>query len=187
MARDRLVLCADTAGYGNSDGPADNASMEAYGGALAVALDALGFGKNGQGSVDVLGFHTGNFVAAEIAIQRPDLVRRLVMPGIPYYAGAEAAKRLGPYVKPRPYFTDPDYVGKSYRTSVLETNNGLSTERKHELFVSRLQSGTRSHLGFAAVANYAAADRLPRIQQPVLLPILNETLAEPTRQASKLI
>ncbi|MEE8307051.1 MAG: alpha/beta hydrolase [Gammaproteobacteria bacterium] len=187
MARDRLVLCADTAGYGNSDGPADTSSMEAYGAALATALDALGFGDNGQGPVDVLGFHTGNFVAAEVAIQRPDIVRRLVMPGIPYYSGAERSRRLGPYVNPRPYFTDPDYVGQSYRRSVLDADNGLSMQRRHEVFVSNLKSGTRSHLGFAAVAKYAAQEQLPKIEQPVLLPILNETLAQPTREASKLI
>ncbi len=187
MARDRLVLCADTAGYGNSDGPSDKASMDAYGAALAAALDELGFGAKGHGPVDVLGFHTGNFVASELAIQRPDLVRRLVMPGIPYYSAAERRERLGQYAKPRPYFTDPDYIGNSYRTTVLEADNGLTVERRHELFVSRLLAGTRSHLGFAAVADYPAEHRLPRLEQPVLLPILNETLAQPTREAAKLI
>ena len=187
MAVDRLVLCADTAGYGNSDGPTDQATMEGYGSALAAALEALGFGDNGQGPVDLLGFHTGNFVASEVAIQRPDLVRKLVMPGIPYYPASERRERLGRYAKPRPYFSDPDYVGDSYRSSVLDSDNGLSPIRKHELFVSRLLSGTRSHLGFAAVAEYAADERLPKIQQPVLLPILNETLAQPTRDAARLI
>jgi pimeloyl-ACP methyl ester carboxylesterase len=182
MATDRLVLCADTAGYGNSDGPTKMVPMADYGNALAVALDALGIVRT-----DVLGFHTGNFVAAELAIQRPDLVRRLVMPGIPYYSAAQRREILGRYSKPRPYFSDPDYVGANYRRTVLDADNGLSLARRHDIFVSQLLAGTKSHFGFAAVRDYDADNQLQKIKQPVLLPILNETLAEPTRRASKLI
>ena len=187
VAHDRLVLCPDTAGYGNSDGPLGAATMENYGAALAAALQDLGFGDDGHGPVDVLGFHTGNYIAIELAVQRPELVRRLVMPGIPYYSGEERERRLGQYTKPRPYFSDPDYVGESYRRSVLDADNPLNIERRHELFVSRLLSGPRSHFGFAAVAVYDADPALKRVTQPVLLPILNETLAEPTRNAAKLL
>ena len=126
-------------------------------------------------------------MAAELAIQRPELVNRLVMPGIPYYPAEERERILGQYTKPRPFFSDPDYVGNSYRRNVLDADNPLEPSRRHELFVSQLLSATRSHFGFAAVRDYAADEQLKKIRQPVLLPILNETLAEPTRQAASLL
>lgn len=186
MAEDRWVICPDTAGYGDSDGPTSVPDIAAYANALATALEGLGFGPEGRGGVDLLGFHTGNFVALELAATRPDLVARLVMPGIPYYPPQERQSRLGQYAKPRPYFTDPDYLGSSYRRTVFE-GNYASPKRRHELFVSRLLSGTRSHYGFAAVSEYDPDPRLRALRQPVLLPILNETLAEPTRRAGALI
>ena len=187
MAQDRLVICPDTAGYGDSDGPSAIPDMAAYANALAAALEGLGFGPDGLGAVDLLGFHTGNFVALELAATRPDLVSRLVMPGIPYYSPQERQSRLGQYAKPRPYFTDPDYLGSTYRRMIFDASYAGSRERRHELFVSRLLSGTRSHYGFAAVSQYDPDPRLGQIRQPVLLPILNETLAEPTRRAGALI
>ena len=187
MAADRRVLCPDTAGYGASDGPASQPNMEDYGAALADALTALGYGAGGAGPVDVLGFHTGNFVAAALAVQRPDLVRRLVMPSIPYFAPGDREARRQQYAQPRPYFTDPDYLGASYRRLVLERDNGVPIQRRHDMFVSRLRAGPESHFGFDAVFRYDADAALSAITQPVLMPVLNETLGEPTRQASGFI
>ncbi len=187
MARDRRVLCPDTPGYGASDGPATQPDMDDYGAALADALTALGYGAGGAGPVDVLGFHTGNFVASALAVQRPDLVRRLVMPSIPYFAPERREERRVQYAQPRPYFTDPDYVGASYRRTVLERDTKVPIERRHDLFVSRLRAGPDSHFGFDAVFRYDADRALSAITQPVLLPVLNETLGEPTRQAAALI
>jgi pimeloyl-ACP methyl ester carboxylesterase len=187
MAADRRVLCPDTAGYGASDGPASQPDMADYAGALAEALTALGYGAGGAGPVDVLGFHTGNFVAAALAVQRPDLVRRLVMPSIPYFAPGDREARRQQYAQPRPYFTDPDYLGASYRRGVLERDNGVPIQRRHEIFVSRLRAGPESYFGFDAVFRYDADAALSAITQPVLMPILNETLGEPTRQASAFI
>ncbi|HRX89340.1 MAG TPA: alpha/beta hydrolase [Steroidobacteraceae bacterium] len=185
MATDRLVLCPDTAGYGYSDGPTAPPAMADYGRALGQALLALGFGEQGFGPVDVLGFHTGNYVASELAIQFPTLVRRLVMPSIPYFPAPQRADKLGRYASPRPYFSDPEYIGDSYGRTVLEPEDGLAVARRHELFVSRLLSGPRSHYGFAAVTAYDADTQLKRIAQPTLLPILDETLGEPTRVAAQ--
>ncbi len=187
MATDRRVLCPDTAGYGASDGPTNQPDMDDYGAALAEALTALGYGAGGAGAVDVLGFHTGNFIAAALAVQRPDLVRRLVMPSIPYFVPAAREARRQQYAQPRPYFTDPEYLGASYRRLVLELDNGVPIERRHQMFVSRLRAGPESHFGFDAVFRYDADAALRAITQPVLMPILNETLAEPTRQAAALI
>jgi pimeloyl-ACP methyl ester carboxylesterase len=75
FAGDREVILFNNAGVSSSSGkvPASIAKM----GANAVAfIKALGLTK-----VDVLGFSIGGFVAQEIALQAPDLVRRLVLVG----------------------------------------------------------------------------------------------------------
>jgi pimeloyl-ACP methyl ester carboxylesterase len=75
LAKDREVILFNNAGVSSSSGevPATIGKM----GANAVAfIKALGLAK-----VDVLGFSIGGFVAQEIALQAPDLVRRLVLVG----------------------------------------------------------------------------------------------------------
>lgn len=187
MATDRLVISPDTPGYGGSDAPPSIPDMEDYGQGVLEALEDLGYGPNGKGPVDILGFHTGNFVAMEIARQRPDLVRRLVMPGIPYYPADEREAKRVQYGQPRPYFSDPDYMARSYMSSVFNRDVGMSKDRHLEMFVERLRAGTKSHYGFDAVFRYDPEPVLRGLTQPVLLPILNETLAEPTRNAGKMI
>ena len=187
MAADRLVISPDTPGYGGSDAPTSIPTMEDYGRAVADGLENLGFGSGGKGPIDILGFHTGNFVAMEIARQRPGLVRRMVMPGIPYYPADEREAKRVQYAQPRPYFTDPDYMARSYMSGVYNRDAGVSKERHLEMFVERLRAGTKSHYGFDAVFRYDPEPILRGLKQPVLLPILNETLAEPTRNAGQMI
>jgi pimeloyl-ACP methyl ester carboxylesterase len=187
MAEDRLVICPDTPGYGGSSPPPEIPDMEDYGRAMIEALENLGYGDNGKGPVDVLGFHTGNFIAIEMAVKRPDIVHRLVIPGIPYYSESEREDKLQQYAGSRPYFTDPEYMAQSYKSSVYDRDLGIAKERHLEMFVERLRSGTKSHYGFDAVFRYNPDPVLKALTQPVLLPILNETLAEPTRIAGEMI
>ena len=73
--KSREVILFNNAGVSSSSGevPATFAEM----GANAVAfIKALGLAK-----VDVLGFSIGGFVAQEITLAAPDLVRRLVLVG----------------------------------------------------------------------------------------------------------
>ena len=73
LAQDRRVITFDNVGVGGSSGsPADNFEQMAHD--ALVFMAALGLDQ-----VDLLGFSIGSFVAQEIALVRPDLVRRLVL------------------------------------------------------------------------------------------------------------
>ena len=75
LAQDREVILFDNAGISNSSGTVPTTIAEM--GANAVAfINALDLRK-----VDVLGFSIGGFVAQEITLQAPDLVRKLVLVG----------------------------------------------------------------------------------------------------------
>jgi pimeloyl-ACP methyl ester carboxylesterase len=75
FAGDREVILFNNAGVSSSSGKVP-ATIEKMGANAVAFIKALGLTK-----VDVLGFSIGGFVAQEIALQAPDLVRRLVLVG----------------------------------------------------------------------------------------------------------
>src|SRR5712671_7527428 len=75
LARDREVILFDNAGVSRSSGEVPTTFEEMGANAIAF-IRALGLKR-----VDVLGFSIGGFVAQEITLQAPDLVRRLVLVG----------------------------------------------------------------------------------------------------------
>jgi pimeloyl-ACP methyl ester carboxylesterase len=75
LARHREVILFDNTGVGSSSG-------EVPASVPAMATDAIGFIKAlGIVKTDVLGYSVGGKVAQEIAVQAPDLVRKLVLAG----------------------------------------------------------------------------------------------------------
>jgi pimeloyl-ACP methyl ester carboxylesterase len=75
FAKDREVILFSNAGVSSSSGEVPN-TIEKMGDNAVAFIKALGLTK-----VDVLGFSIGGFVAQEISIQVPDLVKRLVLVG----------------------------------------------------------------------------------------------------------
>ncbi|MFF7602625.1 alpha/beta fold hydrolase [Streptomyces mirabilis] len=81
LAPARRVIAFDNAGVGGSTGTTPNTADRMAHDAIAFieAIGASGTLGLGQGPVDVLGFSLGSFVAQQIALTRPALVRRLVL------------------------------------------------------------------------------------------------------------
>jgi pimeloyl-ACP methyl ester carboxylesterase len=75
FANDREVILFNNAGVSSSSGDVPG-SFEQMGANAVAFIKALRLEK-----VDVLGFSIGGFVAQEITLQAPDLVRRLVLVG----------------------------------------------------------------------------------------------------------
>jgi pimeloyl-ACP methyl ester carboxylesterase len=75
LARDREVILLDNRGVGGSTGVVPDNVTDMARDALAF-IDALGLKE-----VDILGFSLGGYVAQELALLRPRLVRRLVLAG----------------------------------------------------------------------------------------------------------
>jgi pimeloyl-ACP methyl ester carboxylesterase len=73
LASTRRVIAFDNAGVGSSTGLTPSTIEQMASDAIAF-IDALGLA-----SVDLLGFSIGSFVAQEITLTRPGLVRRLVL------------------------------------------------------------------------------------------------------------
>ena len=75
LARDREVILFNNAGVANSSGETPTSFQQMGANAIAF-IRALRLDQ-----VDVLGFSIGGFVAQEITLQAPDLVRKLILVG----------------------------------------------------------------------------------------------------------
>jgi pimeloyl-ACP methyl ester carboxylesterase len=84
MGGDRSVYAPDMPGCGESDPPADGASIADYAAALGDFLDSMRLRR-----IDVLGHQCGALVATELAIARPQQVRRVVLASVPVLTEAE--------------------------------------------------------------------------------------------------
>jgi pimeloyl-ACP methyl ester carboxylesterase len=73
LATSRHVVTFDNVGVGGTTGTTPSTVEEMARGATAF-VSAMGYGR-----VDVLGFSIGSFVAQEIALARPEIVRKLVL------------------------------------------------------------------------------------------------------------
>jgi pimeloyl-ACP methyl ester carboxylesterase len=73
LATDRRVIAFDNAGVGGSTGTTPNTVEQ-------MAYDAIAFiAAMDAGQVDLLGFSIGSFIAQQVALIRPAIVRRLVL------------------------------------------------------------------------------------------------------------
>jgi pimeloyl-ACP methyl ester carboxylesterase len=78
LGNSRSVYSPDIPGCGESDAPPRALSVAGYADAIGDFLDSMRFRQ-----IDLLGVRSGAAVAAEIAIARPKVVRRVVMVGAP--------------------------------------------------------------------------------------------------------
>jgi pimeloyl-ACP methyl ester carboxylesterase len=87
LAKTRSVILFNNAGVASSGGePADSISGMAR--HVVNFVEALGLEK-----FDFLGFSTGGFVSQKVTLDRPDLVRRMILAG----TGPEGGKAMGGY------------------------------------------------------------------------------------------
>lgn len=90
LAQNHHVLAVDLPGVGASTGIVPP-TIKAMADAAVGFIEAMGFT-----SVDIAGFSMGGFIAQQIALDRPDLVRRLVLTGTGPAGGHGINKTTGP-------------------------------------------------------------------------------------------
>lgn len=181
MARDRLVVCPDTPGYGGSDMPLDEPAMEDYAWAMLEMMDALDVA-----TADLMGFHTGTYVALALAHVTPDRVRKLILPGIPYADRDGREKRLAMFSGDRPYFAEDGYVQKRWDLG-LKGRGAQSDDRFIALFAESMRTGVAGmNKGFAAVYRFDPDAAIAALDKPVYIPVPDEMLADSSRTAAKL-
>jgi pimeloyl-ACP methyl ester carboxylesterase len=173
LASSRRVITFDNAGIGSSTGePADTAEQ--------MARDAVDFITTvGLSRIDLLGFSIGSFVAQEIALRRPALVRRLVLassapkgaPGMhgwaPDVIGAVGASEVSPEAYLNVFFTgtDSQQAGKETLGRIF----GARTEDRDEQADWATREAQYNAVCSWGIPDHAALERLAAIEMPVFV------------------
>lgn len=189
MATDREVIAFDTPGNGMSDWPPGPMDMAGYATAFADGIESLNLG--GRAPVDVFGFHTGSFLASELAIAEPMKIGRVVMSGIPYRTPEERQDRLAD-IEARPRITEDgkDIMGQLERLwtfVVSKRDQRVPLERAAEIFVEKAKPLDRYWWPYRGVWTYDVAQRFPLISQPTLIVQPHENLLEYSKKAAAFI
>jgi pimeloyl-ACP methyl ester carboxylesterase len=182
LAGKRRIVAPDTPGYGGSDRPAKRWTMAQYADAMAQVIEATD-----GGPADVLGYHTGAFIAAELAIRRPALVRRLILIGVPFYVGAARAERLAALAHRSKLTDDGKQFSSRWLYLVKDRPKGMSLERGFANFVDELRAYPQEWWAHDAAFTWPAETRLPLVTQPVLVINPDNHLSIPSRQAAALM
>lgn len=172
LSASHRVIAFDMMGCGDSDAPTKLYSMEDHGAAICVAMDNLGI--NGAA---VAGHHSGANVAMEVAVQRPDLVNRLIMSGLNYVA--DPAKRQELYAKALTLCDPERRPDGSHLVEIwkegLTTHWGMPRLPPNELdlltnfFLEQIKTGPRRFEPYVAQFSCDTTKRLPLVKIPSLI------------------
>ncbi len=185
LARTRRVIAPDTPGYGGSDAPPEMPPFERYADAFIDLVERTA--GSGRTPVDVFGYHTGVLIATEAAARRPDLIRSLVLVGIPYYVGEERAERRAVLAARADLTEDFEQFRERWHYFITDRTPGLSLERAYLCFVDELRAYPRHWWAHEALFDYEPQERLARVGCPVLVLNPDNALARPSRDASRIL
>ncbi len=181
MGRDRIALAPDTPGFGESEAPLTPPGIEDYAAAMAALLDDLGIQQT-----DVMGFHTGSMTAIELARQRPDLVRKIVMISAPIFTDEELAAFKAHYTH-RDYEPDGSHNVLAWQRFWKWRGPNQTIENYARNNAQGMRGGPVSEWGHQAAFNYPLAEHLPEIDKPILVLNSDDDLVEHTRRAPPLM
>ncbi len=183
LGQDRLAMAADTPGYGESDRPPEIPEMSGYSGAMGDALDNLSFGGDANyAKVDLLGYHTGCTIAVDLAIERPELIRKLCLVAVPYYTSEERQQEMLNRQDRSPYTEAGTRVADLWDGTVKRRAEGVTLEQAIKIFQERMRGGDKEWWAYVSVFTYPSTERYPMVTQPMALlnphgVLYDETLA----------
>lgn len=171
LGHDRSVYAPDLPGHGSSDAPS-RASVADLAGAIGDFLDSMRLR-----TVDVFGYQLGALAAAELAIARPQQIRRVMLWGAAPYSAQERATLQAQTVALGSREDGSD-VADEWRLTVERRGPGVPMSALAESFADRLRAGAQGAKALAAVLDYPTAERLPLVKQPTAVLRLRDEYAE---------
>lgn len=167
LGHDRSVYAPDLPGHGTSDAPPARFSVGDLAGAVGDFLDSLRVR-----SADIFGYQLGALIATELALSRPQQIRRMMLWGVPAYSAQERAVQVArqPVQSMREGAReDGSDVAAEWQKLLEKRSADVSTAVLTEEFGDRLRAGVTAQRSFAAGLEYPVAERLPLVKQPTLV------------------
>ena len=178
LGGDRFVAAGDTPGFGESDPPSEMPLLSDYAAAHGDVIDQVGMSE----PFDLLGFYTGSKIAVELALQRPQSVRRIILLGAVIYSDPELAQEQHLY-RPDEYQWDGSHLMDWWQ----HLRRGAPEPYPIELFVRHFaeiqRGGPDSWWGHRAAFEYDLRQKLPQLQQAVLLLCTADPQGEKSQRA----
>jgi pimeloyl-ACP methyl ester carboxylesterase len=166
LGSDRSVYALDLPGHGTSDAPSSRFSVTDMAGAVGDFLDSLRLR-----SVDVFGYQFGAQLAAELAIARPQQIRRVMLWGMPGYSAQDRVAQLAPARD------DGSDIAEEWRKTFEGRGPGMPVGAVAEEFSDRLRAVSLGKAS-AAMQDYPTAERLPLVRQQSLVMRLKDEFWE---------
>jgi len=174
LAMGREVILTDNAGVGLSTGSAPQ-TVTGMARDAAALIDALRLEQ-----VDLYGFSMGGYVAQQITVDRPELVRRLILVGTGP-RGGEGMAQLAPETAPLfatiydpqdlmwlPIFFSPSDASQAAGRHYLERIRARTEDRDVPVSTATVAAHSRAAREWGAAAS-ASYDYLGGISQPTLV------------------
>lgn len=181
LGEDRSVYAPDLPGCGESDAPGGPPSIADYAAAVGDLLDTLRLRQ-----VDVLGYQTGSLVAAELALARPEQVRRVLLAGVPVF---DAKEREAYNARPWPARARDDGAHLVEEWQRVRRSRGAAAPlaRLGEDLAAALRAGDTAAWLPTAAANYPAGERLPLLRQAAVVLRAKDEFWDMTARADALL
>ena len=182
---DRTIVAPDYPGYGESTRPPEYplVTIEDYAHSVWQTANALGHTQ-----IDLLGYHTGSEVGAEVARQHPELVNHIVMVSAPIFTEAELTQLHGAYA-PIPLDEEGTRFKIMWDRIVQHRGPGMTLEMMATALAENLRGGEAYEWGHRAAFNYAP--RYPEVIRslPHQITVLNpgDDLQIESRRAADLL
>jgi pimeloyl-ACP methyl ester carboxylesterase len=181
MGRDRYAIAPDTPGFGESDPPPSVPEIADYAAAIGDFLDALDIRL-----ADILGHHTGSKIAVELARQRPEKVRSLVLISAPIYTDDELARQKAHYGRVE-IEADGSHLQRRWQWMMQFRMASTPHTLVQRNIMESLRGGEIAGWGHRAAFNYHHRENLPRLTQPVLVLNPHDDLHDQTARAKDLL
>ncbi|HLS81775.1 MAG TPA: alpha/beta fold hydrolase [Steroidobacter sp.] len=163
LGQDRSIYAPDLPGHGSSEA-AHKAGVAEYAAAVGDFLDSMRLR-----SVDLFGHQFGAQVAVELAITRPQQVRRVMLWGVP--TSAQQDRRATPLTPANGPGASDDgsAVIEEWRRLLERRGPGEPLAALAEDFGDRLRAGANGLRACGAMYDYPSLERLPLVRQQTLV------------------
>jgi pimeloyl-ACP methyl ester carboxylesterase len=165
FAGSRMVVVPDRIGHGDSDHWPDALDYTDYAAATLDALDHLGIE-----TFDAFGFHSGCPEVLELALAKPQRLRRAAVCGLWDYDDEEQRRAKARYVKPPPApVEDGSHLLWYWRWWLDAHPPDVDLSVVHSWTIEHLKAGNDYWRTFEAALDYPMARKVPRVEQPILV------------------
>lgn len=156
------AITIDTPGYGNSDRPPHQPTIQEYGANLVYVLDHLQIDK-----ILIGGHHTGAQIAASFAANYPKRVRGVILHGAAQFTAEERARYQSYEFKPRTPTLDGSHLLESYDLLPMSNQEQAILDARTWLAITSFIQGP--DIGHWAAFHYDMTPDLEAINVPGMI------------------